>query len=157
MPYNVESFNLDHTLVHAPYIRVAGRKTGPCGDNITKFDIRLCQPNKAFMGTGALHTIEHIFAETIRDVMDKDSVIDFSPMGCRTGFYLTLFGDLCEKDILSPILEVFEKIASWDKEIPAQSEKECGNYRDMDLPGAKLLARAFVDGIKRKGYSAFEG
>ena len=156
MPYNVESFNLDHTKVHAPYLRIAGKKTGKCGDHITKFDIRLCQPNQAFMGTGALHTIEHIFAETIRDVLDKDSVIDFSPMGCRTGFYLTLFGDLKEQDILDPILQVFRTIAAWDKPIPAQSEIECGNYRDMNLPEAKRLAKEFVEGIERKGWNPFE-
>ena len=156
MPYNVESFNLDHTKVHAPYIRVAGRKVGMCGDYITKFDIRLCQPNKTFMETGALHAIEHLFAETIRDVLDKDSVIDFSPMGCRTGFYLTLFGNLTENDILSPILSVFNTIANWDKDIPAQSEKECGNYKDLNLAGAKALAKAFIEGIKRKGPNAFE-
>lgn len=156
MPYNVESFNMDHTKVIAPYIRIAGKKTGKCGDIVTKFDIRLCQPNRQVMSTGAIHTIEHIFAETIRDVMDKDSIIDFSPMGCRTGFYFTLFGDLKEKDILEPIIQVFSEIASWDKEIPAVNEKECGNYKDMDLEGAKALSKAFVEGLKTKGWDPYK-
>lgn len=152
--YKVESFNLDHTMVHAPYLRVAGKKTGPNGDVVTKFDVRLTQPNKAFMETGALHAIEHLFAENIR--YEMDNVIDFSPMGCRTGFYLTVFGDFTEEDMIRPIVRVFTKIAQWDKSIPAQSEKECGNYRDLDLSGAKALASSFVDGIASKGWSAFE-
>ena len=85
--YNVDSFNLDHTKVVAPFVRTAAKKTGAKGDIVSKFDIRICQPNKEFMPTGAIHAIEHIVAEFIRD--EIDGVIDFSPMGCRTGFYLT--------------------------------------------------------------------
>ena len=85
---NVESFSLDHTKVKAPYVRVAGKKTGPKGDIVSKFDIRFCQPNIEFMPTGGLHTLEHLMAEYIRD--EVDGVIDLSPMGCRTGFYFTV-------------------------------------------------------------------
>ena len=86
--YNVDSFNLDHTKVAAPYVRIAARKQGQKGDVVTKFDVRVTQPNKEFMTTGALHTMEHIIAEYLRD--EIEGVIDFSPMGCRTGFYLTV-------------------------------------------------------------------
>ena len=90
--YKVESFNLDHTKVTAPYVRTASKKTGPRGDVVSKFDIRFTQPNKEVLSTGGMHTIEHLVAEYIRD--ELDGIIDFSPMGCRTGFYLTVFGDL---------------------------------------------------------------
>ncbi|CAM5207137.1 S-ribosylhomocysteine lyase OS=Ureibacillus acetophenoni OX=614649 GN=luxS PE=3 SV=1 [Ureibacillus acetophenoni] len=82
---NVESFNLDHTKVAAPYVRLAGVKEGANGDVIRKYDIRFKQPNKAYMEMPALHSIEHLMAENIRN--HTDQVVDLSPMGCQTGFY----------------------------------------------------------------------
>ena len=151
--YNVDSFNLDHTKVTAPFVRLASRKTGEIGDVVSKFDIRFCQPNKEFMPTGAIHTLEHLIAEYIRDEMDN--VIDLSPMGCRTGFYFTVFGEQDEEEITKHLLNVLKKVAVWDKEIPATNEIECGNYRDHDLEGAKLYAKKWCDGIEKKGWSAF--
>lgn len=149
--YNVESFNLDHTKVTAPYVRLASRKAGEKGDVVTKFDIRVCQPNKEFMSTGALHTIEHIVAECVRD--EVDGVIDFSPMGCRTGFYFTLWGDKTEAFVAEHMINVFKKVAAWQGEIPAATEKECGNFRDQDLEGAKSWASKWVDGIEKTGFN----
>ncbi|MBR5646453.1 MAG: S-ribosylhomocysteine lyase [Treponema sp.] len=151
--YKVDSFNLDHTKVTAPFVRLAARKTGEKGDVVTKFDIRFCQPNKEFMTTGAIHTLEHLMAEYIRDEMD--GVIDLSPMGCRTGFYFTVFGERTEKEIADHLMNVLKKVAVWDKPVPAVTEKECGNYRDHDLDGAKKYAASWVSGIEKKGYSAF--
>ncbi len=151
--YNVDSFNLDHTKVTAPFVRLAGKKIGQKGDIVTKFDIRFCQPNKEFMSTGAIHTLEHLVAEYIRD--EIDGVIDFSPMGCRTGFYFTIFGDRSEEEIAKVFSSVLKKVSVWDKPVPATTEKECGNYRDHDLDGAKKLASQWVAGIEKKGYSAF--
>lgn len=78
--YNVDSFNLDHTKVTAPFVRLASEKTGRKGDIVSKYDVRFCQPNKEFMPTGAIHTLEHLVAEYIRDELPR-IVIDFSPMG----------------------------------------------------------------------------
>lgn len=149
--YNVDSFNLDHTKVVAPYVRLAARKEGKKGDIVTKFDIRVTQPNKEFMETGAIHTIEHIVAEYIRD--EIEGVIDFSPMGCRTGFYLTLWGDQTEEYVAEHLLPVFKKVIEWNGDIPAANEIQCGNYRDMDLEGAKKFAKIWVQGIETKGWS----
>lgn len=151
--YNVDSFNLDHTKVTAPFVRLAGKKVGEKGDVVTKFDVRFCQPNKEFMSTGAIHTLEHLMAEYIRDEME--GVIDLSPMGCRTGFYFTLFGEHSEEEIAGHLMKVLEKVAVWDKPIPATTEQECGNYRDHDLDGAKHYAKQWCDGIRSKGHSAF--
>lgn len=152
--YNVDSFNLDHTKVIAPFVRLAAKKQGPKGDVVSKFDIRFCQPNKEFMTTGAIHTIEHLVAEYIRDEMP--GVIDFSPMGCRTGFYFTVWGDVDETYIANHLLNVLKKVAVWDKEIPAATEKECGNYKDHDLEGAKFWAKRWVEGINAKGWNCYE-
>lgn len=151
--YNVDSFNLDHTKVTAPFVRLASRKTGEKGDVVSKFDIRFCQPNKEFMPTGAIHTLEHLIAEYIRDEMDN--VIDLSPMGCRTGFYFTVFGEQNEEEITNHLLNVLRKVAVWDKPVPAATEVECGNYRDHDLEGAKAYAKKWCEGIEKKGWSAF--
>ena len=152
--YNVDSFNLDHTKVKSPFVRLAAKKVGEKGDIVTKFDIRFCQPNKEFMSTGAIHTLEHLMAEYIRDEME--GVIDLSPMGCRTGFYFTVWGDHTEEEIAGHLMNVLKKVAVWDKPVPATTEQECGNYRDHDLEGAKKYASAWVEGIERKGWSAFE-
>lgn len=151
--YNVDSFNLDHTKVTAPYVRLAARKVGEKGDNVSKYDIRFTQPNKEFMTTGAIHTLEHLIAEYIRDEME--GVIDLSPMGCRTGFYFTIWGQPTEEEVANHLLNVLRKVSVWDKAIPATTEKECGNYKDHDLEGAKSFAKRWCDGIEKKGWSAF--
>lgn len=153
--YNVDSFNLDHTKVTAPYVRLAAKKEGPKGDIVTKFDIRFCQPNQEFMPVAALHSLEHLVAEYIRD--EIDGVIDFSPMGCRTGFYLTLFGDRTEEAVGTGMMSVLEKVAAWNDEtpIPGTDPKECGNYREHDLAGAKFWASKWISGIKEKGFSCY--
>ena len=151
--YNVDSFNLDHTKVTAPYVRLAARKVGEKGDIVSKYDIRFTQPNKEFMTTGAIHTLEHLIAEYIRDEME--GVIDLSPIGCRTGFYFTIWGQPTEEEVANHLLNVLRKVSVWDKAIPATTEKECGNYKDHDLEGAKSFAKRWCDGIEKKGWSAF--
>lgn len=151
--YNVDSFNLDHTKVKAPFVRVAAKKVGEKGDVVTKFDIRFTQPNKEFMSTGGIHTLEHLMAEYIRDEME--GVIDLSPMGCRTGFYFTVWGNRNEEEIATHLMNVLKKVAVWDKPIPATTEEECGNYKDHNLEDAKSYAQKWVDGITQKGWNAF--
>lgn len=135
----VESFNLDHTKVRAPYVRLAGRYTTAHGDEIRKFDLRLVQPNKAALPTAALHTIEHLMAGYLRERLPQ--LVDASPMGCRTGFYLTVLGEPSEEEVRSACKATLEAIADHDGPIPGCSEKECGNYRDHSLHGARAWAR----------------
>lgn len=152
---NVESFSLDHTKVVAPYVRLAGRKVGPAGDVVSKFDIRFSQPNVDFMPTGAIHTLEHLTAEYIRDEMD--GVIDLSPMGCRTGFYLTVFGEPAEEAVAAKMRNVLVRVASWDdgEPVPGVDPVMCGNWRDHDLASAKEWAAKWVAGLDRKGWRCF--
>ena len=104
------------------------------------------------MSTGAIHTLEHLVAEYIRDEL-PGIVIDFSPMGCRTGFYFTVWGDHEESYIAEHLVNVLEKVAVWDREVPAATEKECGNYKDHNLEEAKVLAAKWVEGIKKTGWN----
>lgn len=152
---NVESFSLDHTKVRAPYVRLAGKKTGPKGDLVSKFDVRFTQPNMEYMPTGAIHTLEHLMAEYIRDEMEN--VIDLSPMGCRTGFYLVVFGEPTEESVATKIRAVLAKVATWPEgeAVPGVDPVMCGNWKDHDLAGAKLWAGKWVEGLDSKGWKCF--
>ena len=108
------------------------------------------------MNTAEIHTIEHLAATFLRNhPMYKDKTMYFGPMGCRTGFYFTVFGDRTEEEIANHMMNVLKKVAVWDKPVPATTEAECGNYRDHDLEGAKHYAKQWCDGIEKKGFSAF--
>jgi S-ribosylhomocysteine lyase len=139
----VESFDLDHTRVRAPYVRVAGRYTTPHGDPITKFDLRFSQPNQEFLPTGALHTLEHLMAGTMRDHLD--GIVDLSPMGCRTGFYLTVSGAPGPQTVLDALQKTLERVQGFDQMIPGATEIECGNARDHSLSGARDWARKVLE------------
>lgn len=144
----VASFDLDHTKVRAPYVRLAGRYTGPLGDAVTKFDLRLVQPNRAELPTAALHTIEHLLAGYLRGALKGLTgvqLVDASPMGCRTGFYLTVLGEPAERDVARALTRALTAVAEHEGEIPGCSERECGNYRDHSLPGARAWARSILE------------
>ncbi|MHA7306503.1 S-ribosylhomocysteine lyase [Arthrobacter sp. TMN-49] len=138
---NVESFNLDHRTVSAPYVRVADRKVLPHGDAITKYDVRFTQPNVAHLDMKTVHSLEHLFAECSRN--HSHAVIDFSPMGCQTGYYLILAG---EPDIAG-VLELIEATLTdvlAATEVPAANEVQCGWGENHSLDDAKAAARAFL-------------
>jgi len=90
----LDSFTVDHTKMIAPAVRVAKKMSTPCGDDITVFDLRFCRPNKEILSEKGIHTLEHLFAGFMRDHLNskKVEIIDISPMGCRTGFYMSLLG-----------------------------------------------------------------
>ena len=142
----VESFKLDHTKVKAPYIRKCCELKGTNGDIVTKFDLRFLQPNEETFGTAAIHGLEHLLAHELRS--NLDGIIDLSPMGCRTGFYLSIFGDREASEIKVAVEKSLKDILNAN-EIPAANEVQCGNYRDLSLFGAKEYAKEVLN----KGFS----
>ena len=138
----VASFDLDHTRVRAPYVRLAGQYRGEHGDVVSKFDLRLVQPNRAEIPTAPLHTIEHLLAGYLRTSLGD--LIDASPMGCRTGFYLTVFGEPEEEAVAAALTRALGAVRDHTGEIPGCSEERCGNYRDHSLPGAKAWAESIL-------------
>src|SRR5690625_3705216 len=135
---NVESFNLDHTKVKAPYVRLAGKNKGANGDEIYKYDLRFLQPIKKQKHMPSLHSLEHLMAELIRNHSDK--VIDVGPMVCQTGYYLSVINH----DYFDAILQLVEKtlidvLAA--KEVPACNVVQCGWAESHSLEGAQTLAR----------------
>lgn len=139
---NVESFELDHRKVKAPYIRRCSVLDGAKGDKVTKFDLRFLQPNVESFGTAAMHGLEHLLAHELRN--NLDGIIDLSPMGCRTGFYLTIWGER-EAAEIKEALEKSLKIILDAKEMPAANAVQCGNYKDLSLFGAKEYAKKALE------------
>lgn len=139
----VASFDLDHTRVRAPYVRRAGSYQGPHGDVVTKYDLRLVQPNRAEIPTAALHTMEHLLAGYLRERLDA-TIVDASPMGCRTGFYLTVMGEPADEQVRSAFEQALQDVAGHEGAIPGCSELSCGNWRDHSLPGAQAWARSVL-------------
>ncbi|AHM56985.1 ABC-type metal ion transport system, periplasmic component LuxS [Peptoclostridium acidaminophilum DSM 3953] len=143
----VESFTMDHTVVKAPFVRKCGVITTPKGDTITKFDLRFVQPNVESMPTAAIHALEHLMAGFIRE--ELDNVVDLSPMGCRTGFYLIMVGELSEEEVAKALISSLEKVIA-SEEVPAANPVQCGNYKDMSLFGAKEYAKEVLPKLVEK-------
>lgn len=139
----IESFTLDHDAVKAPYVRVIGTTTGPKGDVITNYDVRLAQPNAQEIPTGAMHTLEHLLALYLRPQLP--GYIDCSPYGCRTGFHLLVWGQPDVTGTAAALKKALEQIldTSWDQ-VPGTARKECGNYKDHSLHGAREWAREIL-------------
>lgn len=140
----VESFSMDHTKVKAPFVRKCGVLTGPKGDVVSKFDLRMMQPNMAAIPTGALHAMEHLLASYLRD--EVENVIDLSPMGCRTGFYFIVWGEPSIEQIQTALCNALKRIVE-ATEVPAANEIQCGNYRDLSLFGAQEYAKLVLKGF----------
>ena len=134
----VESFSLDHTKVKAPFVRKCQVERGEKGDKVTKFDLRFMQPNEEFMDIASIHTLEHLLAGYMREVME--GIIDISPMGCRTGFYMITWKDVSVDKAIDALNYGLNKVIE-SVEIPAANKYQCGNYKDHSLEGAKKFAR----------------
>lgn len=137
---NVESFNLDHRLVSAPYVRVADRKRLPGGDELVKYDVRFTQPNQAHLEMPAVHSIEHLTAELMRNHTNK--LIDFSPMGCQTGFYALTLG--LEPPQFMQILEATFRDILAAEQVPAANEVQCGWGANHSLEAAQQAVSQFL-------------
>ncbi|MBB6625307.1 S-ribosylhomocysteine lyase [Clostridium gasigenes] len=146
----VESFQLDHTKVKAPYVRKVEVKYGLKGDSISKFDLRFTQPNKEILSETGIHSLEHLLAGYMRELLPN--IIDISPMGCKTGFYLTSWGDVSIKEVIKALEYSLNKVLD-ATEVPAANELQCGTASLHSLELAKFHAKAVLDnGISDKYY-----
>ena len=140
----ITSFTIDHLRLQ-PGVYVS--RKDPVGDHmVTTFDLRITSPNEEpVMNTAEIHAMEHLAATFLRNHHQwKEDVLYFGPMGCRTGFYLLMKGDLSSQEILPLVTECFCFIRDYDGEIPGASAKDCGNYMDMNLPAAKWWAKRYA-------------
>ncbi len=139
----IESFQVDHTrLLPGLYV---SRRDGGEKSPVTTLDLRITRPNEEpVMDMPAIHTIEHLGATFLRNSERKDEIIYFGPMGCRTGFYLVMFGHLTAAEALPLVRRAFAFIASYEGEIPGASAAECGNYQEQNLGMARYYAKKYL-------------
>ena len=140
----ITSFTIDHIrLLPGLYV---SRKDRIGDSTVTTFDLRLTKPNgEPVMNTAEIHTLEHLAATYLRnDPQWKDRVLYFGPMGCRTGFYLLLAGDLTSRDVLGLVTDCFRFIRDFRGEVPGASAKDCGNWLDMNLPMANYWGEKYT-------------
>ncbi|MBR5125414.1 MAG: S-ribosylhomocysteine lyase [Oscillospiraceae bacterium] len=140
----IASFTIDHNKLQ-PGLYVS-RKDHIGSETVTTFDLRLTKPNgEPVMNTAEIHTMEHLAATYLRnDPQWKDRVVYFGPMGCRTGFYLLLAGDLTSREALPLVTSCFRFIRDFRGEVPGASAKDCGNYLDMNLPMANYWGSRYT-------------
>lgn len=146
----IPSFTINHNkLLRGIYV---SRQDVVGSEVVTTFDIRMKEPNREpVLHIGALHTIEHLAATYLRnDAQWKDKIVYWGPMGCLTGNYLIIHGDLKSSDIVDLMKRTFNFIANYVGEIPGAQPKDCGNYLLHDLPMAKLESRKFLEEVLQK-------
>ena len=140
----LDSFTVDHTIMPAPAVRRAKGMKTPSGDDITVFDLRFVKPNEEILSSEGIHTLEHLFAGFMREHLNSDrtEIIDISPMGCRTGFYMSVLGTPSEEVVaeaweasMKDILEVKSQ-----NDIPELNIYQCGTYKMHSLEDAKEIA-----------------
>ncbi|HDZ5375879.1 TPA: S-ribosylhomocysteine lyase [Campylobacter jejuni] len=145
----LDSFKVDHTKMPAPAVRLAKVIKTPKGDDISVFDLRFCVPNKDIMSEKGTHTLEHLFAGFMRDHLNSDSVeiIDISPMGCRTGFYMSLIGTPDEKSVAKAWEEAMKDVLSVSDQskIPELNIYQCGTCAMHSLDEAKQTAQKVLN------------
>lgn len=145
----LDSFKVDHTKMRAPAVRLAKTMSTPRGDAITVFDLRFVKPNEEILSPEGIHTLEHLFAGFMREHLNSDAVeiIDISPMGCRTGFYMSLIGTPDEQrvaDAWSASMEDILKVKE-QKDIPELNVYQCGTYKMHSLEDAKGIASKVLE------------
>lgn len=142
----LDSFKVDHTKMNAPAVRVAKTMTTPKGDIITVYDLRFVRPNVEILSPRGIHTMEHLFAGFMRDHLNADDVeiIDISPMGCRTGFYMSLIGSPSAERVADAwkksMEDALNKVPD-EAHIPELNEYQCGSYKEHSLADAHDIAR----------------
>ena len=136
----ITSFSVDHDYI------VPGMYISRIDGDITTYDLRTRKPNCGdYMDNITMHSMEHMLATFLRNSDAAEDVIYFGPMGCRTGFYLVVFGEVTSEEILPLVRELFEFVAGFEGDVPGAAPEECGNYLDQNLPMANWLARRYLD------------
>ena len=144
----LDSFKVDHTRMQAPAVRVAKTMQTPGKDTITVFDLRFCRPNQEILSEKGIHTLEHLFAGFMRDHLNGEGaeIIDTSPMGCRTGFYMSLIGVPSEERVAAAWTSAMQDVLGVmsQDDIPELNEYQCGTYVMHSLAEAKAIAETVL-------------
>lgn len=144
----IASFTVDHTkMEQGLYVSRRDKKDNTV---ITTFDMRVTAPNKEpVMDTPAVHTIEHLCATFLRNSSIKEDVVYFGPMGCRTGFYIVLFGDLSSQDVYETVIDMCNFVLNFEGDIPGATAEECGNFKEQNLDMAKYYIKKYKENLEK--------
>ena len=139
----IASFTVNHdTLEKGMYVSRVD------GDVIT-YDIRMKKPNAGdYLPSATAHTIEHLLATFTRNSAFAYQVIYVGPMGCRSWLYVLLRDSVSKKDAITLMQDGFAFVRDFQGQIPGYSAKECGNYLEHDLVGAKQVAADMCEVLK---------
>ncbi len=144
----IESFQINHLVLESGLY--VSRRDQKDGVTVTTFDLRITAPNREpVIDMPALHTIEHLCATYLRNSDQKDNVVYFGPMGCRTGCYLVMFGDLKSQDVYDLVLSMCDFVLQFEGDIPGASPVECGNYSEQNLPMAKYYIKKYKMALEK--------
>ena len=153
----IASFTIDHLkLVPGVYV---SRKDTIGREVITTFDLRMTSPNdEPVMNTAEVHTIEHLAATFLRNhPVYGDKTIYFGPMGCRTGFYLILFGEVSAQEALPLVIDMCRFILGFSGDIPGARPEECGNYQEQNLDMAKFYIARYLRELTEHAQTEYPG
>lgn len=142
----LDSFKVDHTIMPAPAVRLAKTMRTPKGDIISVYDLRFCLPNKEILPEKGIHTLEHLFAGFMREHLNSNAVeiIDISPMGCRTGFYMSLIGTPSDESVKNAWEASMKDILN-ASQIPEANKYQCGSFALHSLDEAKTIAQTVLN------------
>lgn len=149
----LDSFKVNHEIMPAPAVRLAKSMHTPKGDAISVFDLRFCKPNAEILSEKGIHTLEHLFAGFMRDYLNdaKVEIIDISPMGCRTGFYMSLIGNPSAESVKDAWEKSMQAVLATNA-IPEANPLQCGTYMMHSLDEAKAIAQDML----KKGISIMD-
>ena len=152
----IASFTIDHTrLLPGVYV---SRRDGQGDGRVTTFALRLTAPNREpVMDTPAIHTIEHLGATFLRSGAQRDRIVYFGPMGCRTGFYLIFFGEVSAQEALPLVIDMCRFILGFSGDIPGARPEECGNYQEQNLDMAKFYIARYLRELTEHARTEYPG
>lgn len=144
----IESFKVNH--LHLKEGLYLSRRDEKDGVAVTTFDLRFTCPNQTPpMDNAAIHTVEHLGATYLRNSDRASDVVYFGPMGCRTGFYLVMFGSLQPCDVEELVCDMCRFVLRFDGQIPGATAAECGNYSEQNLTLAKYYVQNYLDQLQQ--------
>ena len=144
----LDSFTVDHTIMPAPAVRKAKGMKTPKGDELTVFDLRFVKPNEEILSSEGIHTLEHLFAGFMRDHLNSKTteIIDLSPMGCRTGLYMSVIGNPSEETVADAWEASMKDVINVksQNDIPELNIYQCGTYKMHSLEDAQEIAKTVL-------------
>lgn len=148
----ITSFSVDHDYI------VPGMYISRIDGDITTYDLRTRKPNCGdYMDNITMHSMEHMLATFLRNSDAAEDVIYFGPMGCRTGFYLILFGEVSAQEALPLVIDMCRFILGFSGDIPGARPEECGNYQEQNLDMSKFYIARYLRELTEHARTEYPG